>query len=619
MTHARVRGKGSADPKATGRFVLGIEAGGSHTVAVSYDLVGGTHRREEGGPANLRLTSDAELLRLWRQMTRSWPAPAAVAIGMAGACTDDDRRRIRLLAAQIWTTARCVATNDLETAWAAAGPLPRQMRDRVVIVSGTGSCCFGKNAKGKSVKVGGWGHFLGDRGSGYYIGLQALRQVIAHLDRTGAWPALGSRLLRALQLNVPEDLVGWMMSAKKDAVAALCSEVLGAAGQGDPIAREIAEGAAESLSVDAIHCARRLGRRARPVDFVLTGGVLTRSPGLKRRLIASLEALWPGAAVRVLDREPVWGAIALARGLVETVDFMHSSKAASPSRELPAAADQATIHQSPTEQRNPRSTNLDRLPVQAAVELMLREEAQVPVVLRKHSTELARAVSWIARALQAGGRLFYVGAGTSGRLGVLDASECPPTFGTSPDTVQGIMAGGFEALWRSVEGAEDNAADGGRAVAARRVSARDVVVGIAASGRTPFVHGALAEARRRGARTVLLCFNPSIRFPRDQRSDLDITVDVGPEVLTGSTRLKCGTATKLVLNVLTTLSMVRWGKVVSNLMIDVRASNTKLRDRAVRIVQELTHADPAESLAVLRKCQWNVKRAVDRLGRASRW
>jgi N-acetylmuramic acid 6-phosphate etherase len=219
--------------------------------------------------------------------------------------------------------------------------------------------------------------------------------------------------------------------------------------------------------------------------------------------------------------------------------------------------------------------------------------------------------------LKNGGRLFYVGAGTSGRLGVLDASECPPTFRTDPEMVQGIIAGGQTALWRSVEGAEDDPDSGARALELRAVTARDIIVGIAASGRTPFVWGALEEAKRRGAATILVCFNPNLRIPPEHRPSVVIAPNVGPEVLTGSTRLKSGTATKLILNIFTTLAMVRLGKVVSNLMVDVKPTNTKLRDRAVRIVRTLTGADESRARTALEECGWVVKKAVQELGRQS--
>ncbi len=266
----------------------------------------------------------------------------------------------------------------------------------------------------------------------------------------------------------------------------------------------------------------------------------------------------------------------------------------------------------PTEQRNPRSANLDRLGVGAAIELMLTEEARVTRALLAKRTKLGRAVTLVARAFRRGGRLFYVGAGTSGRLGVLDASECPPTFRVSPTMVQGIIAGGDAALRRWVEGAEDDAPAGSRAILLRGIGARDVVMGIAASGTTPFVWGALRAAKRRRATTILLCFNPHLVIPKTWRPDLVIAPDLGPEVLTGSTRLKAGTATKLVLNLVTTLAMVRLGKVTSNLMVDLVPGNAKLRTRAVRIVRELTGLDGVAAEAALARSRWDVKAACRR-------
>ena len=260
---------------------------------------------------------------------------------------------------------------------------------------------------------------------------------------------------------------------------------------------------------------------------------------------------------------------------------------------------------------------LDQLPIGTAVALMLSEEARVPRILLRWEHEIASAVRLVAGALRKGGRLFYVGAGTSGRLGVLDASECPPTFRAAPEMVQGIIAGGPAAVLRAVEGAEDDAPAGARAMIEKKISGRDVVLGIAASGTTPFVWGALAEAKQRRAKTVLLCFNPHLEIPRRMRPNLVIAPDLGPEVLTGSTRLKAGTATKLVLNAITTLAMVQLGKVASNLMVDVKPSNAKLRDRAVRILCELTGVESASARPALEATGWVVKKAASRLSRKS--
>jgi N-acetylmuramic acid 6-phosphate etherase len=273
---------------------------------------------------------------------------------------------------------------------------------------------------------------------------------------------------------------------------------------------------------------------------------------------------------------------------------------------------------SPTEQRNARSHNLDRLPIADAVQLMLSEEARVPRILMRWQMEIASAVELVASSFRKGGRLFYVGAGTSGRLGVLDASECPPTFRVTPKMVQGIIAGGETALRKSVEGAEDDPAAGARAIRERKISPRDVVVGIAASGTTPFVWGALAESKLRHAKTILLCFNPHLKVPRPLRPQLVIAPDLGPEVLTGSTRLKAGTATKLVLNTLTTLAMVQLGKVASNLMVDVAPTNVKLRARATRILQELAGVDEPTACRVLEQSGWVIKTAATRLKQKSR-
>lgn len=272
-----------------------------------------------------------------------------------------------------------------------------------------------------------------------------------------------------------------------------------------------------------------------------------------------------------------------------------------------------SLQHSPTEQRNPRSMRLDKMPIPDAVQLMLNEDSRIPSALLKERTRIEQGVRMIARALKSGGRLFYVGAGTSGRLGVLDASECPPTFQTDPERVQGIIAGGQRALWEAVEGAEDDPEKGAEAVRFRSISKKDVVVGIAASGRTPFVWGALSEAKRRGAATILLCFNPSLAIPKKERPGLVIAPNVGPELLTGSTRLKSGTATKLILNIFTTLAMVQLGKVMENLMIDVKASNTKLRDRAIRIVQQLAGRDYESAHKALEENRWQVRLAAKSL------
>jgi len=249
--------------------------------------------------------------------------------------------------------------------------------------------------------------------------------------------------------------------------------------------------------------------------------------------------------------------------------------------------------------------DLHRRTISQLIDTMLDEEALVIPALRANKRAIERALRAIVAAFKCGGRLFYVGAGTSGRLGVLDASECPPTFSTSPDMVQGIIAGGVNALHSAAEGAEDDITGGAEAMQFRGVGCKDVVVGIAASGSTPFVLGALDEAKRRRAKTFLLCFSA----PRTPLHT-PLFFPTGPEMLAGSTRLKAGTATKLVLNMLTTISMIRLGKVVSNLMVDVKPTNEKLRNRACRIVAALRHCSEAEARRRLQRANWRVKLAL---------
>jgi N-acetylmuramic acid 6-phosphate etherase len=261
-----------------------------------------------------------------------------------------------------------------------------------------------------------------------------------------------------------------------------------------------------------------------------------------------------------------------------------------------------------TEQRLPESMDLDAMSVEDAVALMNAQDAKAVAAVAAERKNIARAVELVAAALRAGGRLIYFGAGTSGRLGVLDASECPPTFRTDPDMVQGVIAGGEAAMFRAQEGAEDKPEDGAAAVDAKAAGPNDVVFGIATGGTTPFVHGALRRAAERGAKTVFLsCVQPVANEPT---VDVVIRPLTGPEVVTGSTRLKAGTATKLVLNTVSTLAMVRLGKVYGNLMVDLRATNQKLWDRGARIIATVTGLGRDESMGLLKRADGHVKAAI---------
>jgi len=264
-----------------------------------------------------------------------------------------------------------------------------------------------------------------------------------------------------------------------------------------------------------------------------------------------------------------------------------------------------------TEAVNPRTADLDCRSVAEVLALINDEDETVPRAVRREIESIARAVELIVDRISCGGRLFYVGAGTSGRIGVLDAAECPPTFGTDPELVQGVLAGGPPALLGAVEGAEDAAAEAPAALAARRVAARDVVVGLAASRRTPFVVAALAHARAVGAATVLVAMNASDAVPQAEFPvDVAISPHLGPEVIMGSTRMKSGTAQKLILNMISTAVMVRLGKVYGNLMVDLRATSRKLAERSKRLVMMTCQVDYERAAELLTAADGSVKVAI---------
>lgn len=543
-------------------MILGIEGGGTKTIALTSD-----GRRRTFGPLNLKLATDRQILSILRQFK-----PSHAAICLAGCRTESDRKRIRALAKRAWPKTEVFIGNDLDSGLAAAFG---RNGAGILVVSGTGSVVVGRNADGKTARAGGWGHLLGDHGSGYWIALTGLRNAIREYDRRDR---VNPHILRRLCLNSMDQLVDWIQRASKDEIASLASEFM------DP---GLMLQAASFLAQDCHAVAGKLGLEKPHV--ALAGGVLKNHRKLAILTSNRIRTMLPGAKVTVLRRDTTEGALLLAGSQSVTL-----SEAKGLSTRLPL-----------TESRNPRTMDLHKRSVSQLIDTMLVEEACVIPALRKEKQTIERAINLIVAAFKRGGRLFYVGAGTSGRLGVLDASECPPTFSTDPGMVQGIIAGGAPALHSAIEAAEDDPQAGAEAIRNRDMNKKDVVVGIAASGSTPFVIGALDEAKRHGAKTFLLCFSKPSRTKHTV-----IFIETGPEVLTGSTRLKAGTATKLVLNMLTTISMIRLGKVVSNLMVDVKPNSEKLRARACRIVATLRDCGEEEARKRLVRAAWNVKRAL---------
>jgi len=571
--------------------ILGVEGGGTKTSWVLVDSAGDSFSVLDQGklpPSNFRLTTAERLAAIFRQMPQK---AERVGMFLAGCATEEDRSALRKLCAEIWPSAKITVGSDRDSGLAAA--LGRS--DGIAVNAGTGASVTGRRGD-RIEKAGGWGHILGDAGGGYFISLQALRFILREYDLHRGEAQFTATILRALSLNNRDELVRWAQVADKNEVAGLAPVVFECATNGDESVMKIVEEAAGVLSEYTAAVATRLGLLAPKV--ILLGGLFQRDGvyvhAFKRRLKKSLS----DARVGMSEQTPELGAAWLASGLEER-----------PAVSLPPRVESEGLARALTEQHNPRSENLDQLSAQELVELFVEEETFVQAALRKEASSLAHAVEMATKALRGGGRLFYVGAGTSGRLGVLDASEIPPTFGASADLVQGIIAGGATALSRSVEGAEDERGGGALAVDERGVGPSDFVVGLSASGRAPFVLGALSEAKKRHAQTMLLTCNPD--RARNPDCDLEIDLATGPELLTGSTRLKAGTATKIALNIISTGTMIALGKVRGNLMIDVNASNVKLRDRAVRLLAELAKCDQATALERLELHHWSIRAALE--------
>ena len=566
--------------------ILGIDGGGTKTEWVLVED-GALVRRGVLAQSNLRLNTDEQLAQLFAVMPRE---VSHVGAFLAACATEDDRRRLERLARTAWPQAQVAVGSDRDSALAAAF----QDDDGIVIIGGTGAAVHGRRGE-RIEKAGGWGHVVGDRGGGYDLARQALREVLTRYDLEQRISPLAERILRELALNSLHDLAAWAMGADKMSVARLAPAVFAAARQGEAAMLGVIEGGAAVLAEFTRAVALRLEWPGATVR--LFGGLFAHHEDYAALFKHRLSVLLPEARVEVCRESGAVGAAWLA-GKVRVLSAQSS-----------VISEKTQLARAATEQSNPRSLHLDEMSAREVVDLFASEEECVAEALVAQREELAAAVELVCTAMSACGRLFYAGAGTSGRLGVLDASEIPPTFGAPPDLVQGIMAGGVAALHRAVEGAEDQREAGALAVLQRGVRAGDVLCGIAASGRTPFVHGALERARTLGAKTLLLTCNPA----REHTGwDVEINLPTGAEIVTGSTRLKAGTATKVVLNLLSTAAMVRLGRVQGNRMVDLGISNEKLRDRGARMVAEALSVSYAEARERLEEAGWNVRACLER-------
>jgi N-acetylmuramic acid 6-phosphate etherase len=590
--------------------ILGVEGGGTKTAWVLVEAVtsgsdAGTEFQilDQGKlpPSNLRLTTPERLREVFAELPKQVDRAG---IFVAGCSTEEDRRSLALLCRDIWPNAKIVTGSDRDSGLAAA----LDHGDGIVVNAGSGSSVTGRRSD-RIERAGGWGHILGDTGGGYFLSIEALRLILREYDLHRGEMQFTAKILHALSLNNLDELVRWAQTADKMEIAMLAPVVFEAAAGGDACVNEIVEEGARVLCEYTEAVASRLHLLAPKV--ALMGGLFYRDSiythAFRRRLKKNL----PDARVNVAERPPEFGAAWLAAEKGDRVAFQSKLREI---EDLAAAL---------TEQRNPRSENLEKMSARQLAELFVEEEKFVEDALRGATGDLARAIEIVTESLRNRGRLFYVGAGSSGRIGVLDASEIPPTFSASPDLVQGIIAGGTTALYRSVEGAEDEESAGTLALRERGIRNGDVVIGITASGRTPFVLGALSHAKSLDAKTILLTCNPAVAAGVDRSApqpaavatniDLVIALAVGPEILTGSTRLKAGTATKAALNIISTGAMIALGKVRGNLMIDLRTTSAKLRDRAVRVVVDLGKCDYESARRKLEAADWNLRAVVEKL------
>ncbi len=477
----------------------------------------------------------------------------------------------------------------------------------IVAVAGTGSCVMGQDHCGMVKRCGGWGALLGDEGSAYAIGRDALKSVVRMNDGLEPVGVLGRVVFKKLSMRTADQVVAWSSRASKSDIAALAPVVLSCARKGDARAREIVGDVAGRIVEHIQPVCRWLKERgAWPAPVILTGGLVERQPAFAASLARDVRRMFSLSSVKIARSIKGKGALALALGRAVVGRFQSGEDFSRPSAFLRRGA--ALERALSTEMSNVHSARIDTLDSNGIVKIIQEEDALIPRVLASVRRRLALAVDWMAVALSTGGRVFYVGAGTSGRLAALDAAELSPTFGLRKGVVDVIVAGGKAALTRSIEGAEDNGLEAQRQVRKREIGKNDVVVGIAASGSTPFVLSAVREAKRRGAKAVGITCNSGT--PLEKLCDLTIAACTGPEVVAGSTRMKAGTATKMILNTLSTAAMIRLGKVYGPWMVDVVANNAKLRQRARRIVQACAGTSPWRAQKLLTRARGNTRAAI---------
>ncbi len=571
-------------------WYLALEGGGTRTSAGLYEddrLVA----ESVAGPSNPLAYGVATTAGVIASLARELIPPdvhnVTVLAGVAGVMS---RRIAQDIAAQLAAVPRlgalCITTDLHPLAYAHFPDSPGML-----VIAGTGASILVHDGTHRFVRVGGRGPVMGDEGSAYQIAVAALRAIARAEDGVGAKTPLQHMLPEALKLRDTEALIPWSLVASRQELAGLAKVVDRAAQDGDPVARACITAQARQLASLTLAALWQLPG-ADPVPLIVQGSVIEDCRLFRDTYLdgACCERRLALTELRFKNHR----AVLELRHLAGDEDWCHRF-----------APDTSAV--APTEGACRGMEPIDLMSPTTLVDAMIGHEAMVGRALRQQASRLSDVVALAGQTLRGGGRLIYIGAGTSGRLGVLDASECPPTFGVDPERVTGIMAGDDVALRESVEGAEDDACQGVADLFARKPSPTDLVVGIAASGTTPYVRAALDAARAEGIPTVLLCCNPQIP---ESTADHCITLPTGAEVLPGSTRLNAGTATKVALNIISTGAMALSGFVYQGQMVCMRPTNVKLRKRAERMVAILASVSEDDARRALESAEFRIPLAL---------
>ncbi len=595
----------TSNQSSTLRYTIGIDGGGTKTLGRIEDQHTGKTFELKSGPSSLSNNYEGAkevIAHLLSDLLAHFNAQAkstAVVIGVAGGGVETQAKQLHKDLPFMF--AHLDVYNDAKTSLVGAnGGEPIAM-----VALGTGSVGARLNQQGQESYTGGWGFPVGDGGSGAKLGFRAVQCLLEEIDWYGS---ASSILAKKIQQAITDSdrkvcvetnnqqIANWLAQAIAKDYAELAQFIFDAAAECEVSA---------ALFKEHIQECEKLILQTRSdsnLDVVLMGGL---APVTLANLSEKVSGFCQLAKGSSLD-----GACILAGDLYQALLSNHTQDEAQEQQTKLQDRERllAQLSNMVSETPNPDSVDLDLISTKQVLSVINNADKQVPEAISACLSDVEAAVELVVNSFEQQGRLIYVGAGTSGRLGILDAVECPPTFSVEHGKVIGLIAGGDKAIYKSVEGAEDSIELGSKDLAAIKLTDKDTVVGIAASGRTPYVLGALDHAKSVGAKTVTLSCNPDSVLA--SYGDVNICPVVGPEVLTGSTRMKSGTAQKLVLNMLTTASMIKTGKSFGNLMVDVKASNKKLYVRAIRIVMQATHCTAEQAELALEKSQYNAKVAI---------